>query len=546
MMYRIMIVDDEPLILAGIGSMLDWEEYGCRIVGKATNGQQALDKMEDLQPDIVITDIKMPAMDGISFMKAAKEKGSQAMFILLTNLEEFSMARDALRLGAVDYLVKLELSEEKLAETLKLAMEKCDLHRQAAASQEDSRFFAFTKAESIRNYFRRLLFFDSEAKAEGELMELVQSQFSCPVVVLIHFNYGFEDFSSAFTRADQKKVMGFAEDIITEMVKGFFEHSCLIRREQNGFILVLSAAGIPDHQHQIRTMSEKFLRVLKDYFEVSAAIAVSLAGSGIGDLPDLYYQAMSASNHTYYEWSDPIVFYSEACEESSRHSSNFNISFLKKDLLQAIRQNDGERFAQIMDQLIALLEECKPSRLQAVNACCNLYYFITSFFEEHEEPSFPYVVDIMGQLNRMGNLNHIIQWICWFRDQVKETLEKRQEVKVDKHVELAQKYIREHCREKITLGQVAEALNISQGHLSSTFKKTVGQTFTDYVNQVKVEQAKELIETHQYMMYEISDMLGFDTQYYFSTVFKKMTGFSPREYESMVVKEKNYKNREKI
>lgn len=108
-MYRVMIVDDEPLILAGIASMLDWEQYGCRIVGKATNGQQALEKMAELQPDIVITDIKMPAMDGIAFMREAKEKNYQAVFILLTNLEEFSLAREAVRLGAIDYLVKLEI-----------------------------------------------------------------------------------------------------------------------------------------------------------------------------------------------------------------------------------------------------------------------------------------------------------------------------------------------------------------------------------------------------------------------------------------------------
>ena len=88
-MYRIMIVDDEPLILAGIASLLNWEEHQCRIVGKASNGQQALALLDTLRPDIVITDIKMPAMDGITFMKTAMENGSAASFILLTNLEEF-------------------------------------------------------------------------------------------------------------------------------------------------------------------------------------------------------------------------------------------------------------------------------------------------------------------------------------------------------------------------------------------------------------------------------------------------------------------------
>lgn len=534
-MYRVMIVDDEPLILAGIASMLEWEAHDLKIVGKATNGQQALERMAELQPDIVITDIKMPAIDGLSFMREAKEAGYQAVFILLTNLEEFSLAREAVRLGAVDYLVKLELSEEKLLETLKRAVEKCG-SRNAASAANAGQMAGVSLTDGIRDYFRRILVFDMDAKEEPQVEQAIRERFVNPVLMLIHFNYGFEGFSQAFTREDQKKVMGFAEDIIHEMVRGFFDQSCLIRRDQNGFILVLSAQETEDYKSQIRRMGEKFLSVIKDYFEVSASIAVSQKGAGIEEFPELLYQLMSAMNYTYYEWSEPIVFYSEECEASKNHSSNFNINFLKKDLAQCIRQNDSRRFAQIMEQVIALLMEHKPSRPQAINGCSSLYYFVTSFFEEQEEHAFPYAVDIIGQLNRMGNLSDIIQWTCWFKDEVVAVLERKKSGRFDKNVELAQQYVQEHYREKITLGQVAEALNISQGHLSSTFKKQAGQNFSDYVNDVKVEKAKELIATHKYMMYEISDILGFDTQYYFSTVFKKMAGCTPKEYEMQTLR----------
>lgn len=533
-MYRIMLVDDEPLILAGIGSMLEWEKLDCRIVGKAANGQQALEKLAELKPDIIITDIKMPAMDGLEFMKRAREQGNQSPFILLTNLEEFSLAREAVHLGAVDYLVKLELSEEKLEESLKKAMEQCRLLFPANHG-ESGQQYELSMTESIRNYFRRVLVFDMDAKADEAVERQIRIQFQKPVVMLIHFHYGNEGFSSSFTRDDQKKAMGFAEDIISEMVNGFFDHSCLVRRDQNGFILVLSTEGIQDHESRIRRMSEKFLSVIRDYFELSASVAVSQQGEGIEEFPELLYQVMSAMNYTYYEWSEPIVFYSEKCEESRRHSSNFNISFMKKDLTQAIRQNDSDHFGTTMDQMIGLLMEHRPSRPQVINGCSSLYYFIASFFEEKEEQAFPYAVDIIGQLNRMGNLNDMIQWISGFKDQVTAVLDARRNGRLDRNVELAQQYVQEHYREKITLGGVAEWLNISQGHLSSTFKKQVGQNFSDYVNHVKVEKAKELIATHQYMMYEISDLLGFDTQYYFSTVFKKVAGCTPKEYEQETI-----------
>ena len=532
LMYRIMIVDDEPLILAGIASLLNWEEHQCRIVGKASNGQQALALLDTLRPDIVITDIKMPAMDGITFMKTAMENGSAASFILLTNLEEFSLAKEALHLGAIDYLVKLELSEESLVQALESAIERCNMNYHMIHLAEEP----LTVDERIQNYFRRILIYDTDVEADSGLSALIRERYPRPALMLINFNYGFEGFSEAFTRADQKKVMGFAEDIISGMVKGFFDNSCVLRREQSGFVLVLSTEGMDDFKREASVMSVKFRQVMKDYFEVPVSIAVSLRGGGVDEIQDLLYQAMSAMNLTFYDNTGGAVFYSELCEDNRSHSSNFNINFLKKDVTEAIRQNDCEEFSSIMNQMIQLFSECRPSRRQAVNACNNLYYFITSLIEDRGDQDFPYAVDIVGQLNRMDNLSAVLTWLEGFRDQMIKVLENHQEARKDKIVELALEYVRAHYQEKITLSQAAAVLNVSQGHLSSTFKKQTGKNFSDYVTEMKIEKARELIESYQYRMYEISDMLGFDTPYYFSSVFKKITGYTPKEYENLVVK----------
>lgn len=180
-MYRVMLADDEPLILAGIASMLCWEDHQCKIVGKAANGVQALEKMQELKPDIVITDIRMPAMDGITLVRRAKEQGLGAVFILLTNLEEFSLARDAVSLGVVDYLVKLELSEETLADALKRAVMRCEENRKQGQAQEERT--EDTQEERIRGYFRGLLFRMRIRMAKARLQRRcgssLQSRLSC-------------------------------------------------------------------------------------------------------------------------------------------------------------------------------------------------------------------------------------------------------------------------------------------------------------------------------------------------------------------------------
>lgn len=546
-MYRVMIVDDEPLILAGIASLLDWNEYGCEISGKAANGQQALKLMEEQKPDIVITDIKMPGMDGIGFMKAVKERGwDDVIFILLTNLEEFSLARQALSLGAVEYLVKMELTEEKLADSLKLAMERREMKRKAEAA---GTAVTVSREDAVREYIEKLLTdggtFSGGASSGNASEASAQNQGegydSClrrPVLAIISFNYGYEGFSSDFTREDQKKVISFAENIIEQMVKGYFDHSCLVRRELNSLVLVMSTDGIEDYREQIRSLGEKIISVVKDYFEVSVSVAVSSRKESLGEFGALLYEAMSATNHYFYHSLDPVVFYSEECETSARHTGSFHIGFLKKDLSQAVALNDSGRLEEILDQVACLLREHNPSRQQAVNACANLYFFLSSFFEDGEEPDFPYEVNIMEKLGRLGTLGQIIQWINWFKEAVSGILERRRDTRVDKIAEMVREYVMEHYKERITLGQAAEALNISQGYLSTAFKKQSGESFTNYVSAIKIEKAKELIASHQYMMYEVSDLLGFDTPFYFSKVFKKVTGMSPKEYEAQCLKQK--------
>lgn len=538
-MFRVMVVDDEPLILAGITSMLEWEKYQCKIVGKAANGQIALQQVEELHPDIVITDIKMPAMDGIEFIRKVRQKGEETAFILLTNLEEFHLVKEAMKLEVVDYLLKLELTEERLLESLEKAIKTCENKRRLRYGWEENVDFELTTEEIMQNYFHSILIQDLVPSSIEEIPSIVVECFQQPVIVLINFNYPFQGFSKEFTRDDQKQVMSYAENIISEMVKRFFVHSCLIRREQNSFILIVSSYQVEAYQKYIQSMGDKMVSVLKDYFEVAVSIAVSRKGEEVTDFADLLYQVTSAMNYYYYDSEQSVIFYSEQCEVNDRHSSNFNIGFLKKDLTQVIRQNDSDGFKDILNQLAALLKEYKPIRSQAVNACSNLYYYIASFFENEEDSDFPYAVNIMGELNRLGSMDQIIQWITWFGKAVGQAIQKKKGTKADVIITLVQNYVMAHYKEKITLSQVAEELNISQGYLSSVFKKQTGNNFSEYVSEIKIEKAKELIETHQYMMYEVSDMLGFDTQYYFSKVFKKVTGFTPREYETVVIKKTN-------
>lgn len=132
-MYRVLLADDEPIILSGLQSMLDWERLDCTVCGAARDGQQALELVEAHRPDIVVCDIKMPRLTGLELLEACAQRYPELVFIMLTNHQDFHMAQQSLRNRAVDYLLKIDLDEEKLARSLRLAIDECEKRRRLCA-----------------------------------------------------------------------------------------------------------------------------------------------------------------------------------------------------------------------------------------------------------------------------------------------------------------------------------------------------------------------------------------------------------------------------
>ena len=126
MVYRILLVDDEPIILSGIKFLIDWEQQGCEIVGTARNGQQAMESIRSLSPDIVISDIRMPVKSGLELLEECSHLPSGPVFIMLTNYQDFDLARQTMRLQAVDYLIKTQLEPDTLITSLARAKAECE------------------------------------------------------------------------------------------------------------------------------------------------------------------------------------------------------------------------------------------------------------------------------------------------------------------------------------------------------------------------------------------------------------------------------------
>lgn len=542
-MYQVLLVDDEPLFLTGIQSMINWEDYDCVITDKASNGKQALEKMEKSMPDIVITDIKMPVMTGIEFMQECRDRGYDTVFILLTNLEEFSLAKSALALGAADYLVKMEMTQEMMGNSLKRATEMCNQKRILTDKIPHREFHPKDVKQTATGFFRDILEkagnlsdeFRKKWQEPVEKMELEQL-YENGVLMWIR-PYKDRDLFENVSEDDRKEMLDYAQSLMEQFMNRIHSGCCTLVWKRMGILAILPGQNRTEKYY--RDTGKKICNILEDYFGCQTLVAISAPMEDIwGGSKRALSQIKKIQEFYYYHSNEPVVLVRDVeahfWEERHARHDTFDISFLKKDLRQALVQQDKEKVNSVFEELSALFTEFHPAREQVVNACANLYYFFLSYVEEDAliKEEMPYPSVVMEILLECFTLKAHTRWLLKFGSWVGNTMENfHRGSKTDKIVEAAKEYVRENYGEKLTLAAIASKIGISQGYLSSVFKKQTGGNLNDYINQMKIEKAKELLEKHEYMMYEISDMLGFENPYYFSKVFKKLTGITPSEYE---------------
>ncbi len=531
-MYRIILIDDEPLILAGIASLICWEEHDCCIVGKATNGHTAIDLILDTRPDIVITDIRMPVMNGLELIQACKEKNCEFAFIFLTNLEDFQLAKEAVHLGATDYLVKLDLKPQTLIQALERAKEHCS----RMESHHNKELYALLLKDSRKqleqNYFSQLLLtppsdsefaFNPEIDASYRNAYLLLLQMKPEQILFGQMEpYDFQFISSQLL------------DVVSGIGTRYFSSHAMLMPQKDTMLLVVSPKAESDNEKALSEFCTKVNVALGTYFALTALFGISQKSRETSRLPQALSEARSALGRCYYDSALGISFYQDQKSRLRQPAQReFNINFLKKSMSAAVLENESQDLKEIFRELSELFAQYKPDKPQAVSACINIYSYLHDLLqnESTRENAFPYSIDIAKQLSGLGSLDDILLWLDSFCEKICAMLAERKEKRSDKFVYMAKRYIHEHYREKLTLSEIAEHLTISPGYLSSTFSRYMNKTVSDYIAEVKIDHAKELIDSGQYLIYEIADQLGFENAYYFSKVFKKVTGMAPKNYE---------------
>lgn len=314
-------------------------------------------------------------------------------------------------------------------------------------------------------------------------------------------------------------------------------YSCCAFPWGTGLEVVIVGDIHPVVPESVLPAARSLLDGLNRRFGAACVAGIGRAGRLEG-LMEQFRQACAALDYSYFDSSSEAILYSKRCEPHA--GEELNLDVCRERLIGALQAMDCTGLRGAFDEVLANFHHARPSRAKASGFCIGLYYSLLSMAGDREilkGDLFPELGDVSEALIRMNSAAEFTAWLQRLRDRLCAALDQKNDSRSSRQIALIKDYIQEHCGEKLTLSSVAQVMNISRGYLSSIFKKETGIHFSDYIAQVKVEKAKRLILEHKYLMYEISDMLGFENPYYFSKVFKKLAGCSPREYSLQALSE---------
>lgn len=525
-MFKVVFIDDETLVKVGLRSMLDWEQEEFEIEGEASNGCEGLELILSTQPDLVITDITMPEMDGIEMMQKVKESDQDPVFIVLSSYDQFELVKRAMQLGARDYLLKLKLNGEMLKEMLKTVREELG-KREGRADRKRAR--SVWETRELRKAFLKKAVLGSLGQMEGDGID---PEWEDNPVRIVYIVTNAQHVIGTKEEAEKKLYLDTIRNLIEDICREFFE-SCCIDWGNGRFLIVCSDQDRENAKDDSNMMAEAIIDVLMQYSNIQASIGISSSVTGYADYKEAYLQARQVQDNLAVEGYGRVRFFEDTSKtESLPRKGISGDSFSAEKLASICETLNLEELEQVAGQVVEDLTENGVKLDNAASQCARFMCLLEEYLKQNWGNRYGGVGinDHMKRLYHSDTIAEIVEVFDRYTEDVKKFIAGQSDNEQERIVREAKKYIREHVYENISLKEISQSLFISAGYLSATFSKYEPIGVANYINKVKIEEAKKLLMKQRLKVYEVAFQLKYENAGYFAKVFKKYTGCTPKEY----------------
>ncbi|WP_248930900.1 response regulator [Paenibacillus hamazuiensis] len=542
-MYRVVLVDDEPIILRSLKVALPWEELGIAIVGEAANGEEGLAVIRSAKPDIVISDIRMPMLDGISMMKEAGQREGTPLFVLLSGYGEFEYAREALRHGAFDYLLK-PIDHEELESVMREAKTRLDQE----AEIHSERDYLTRSAQALSSLVRERLIgsmleggdkpFDPSYWLRGWDLEH-------PYAMLV---IALDDMLEVarWSREDRKLWFFAVGNVLTEYGEKCGAFTVFPFRSGEWVMLLQHADSSRGDQAdaEIGRIAEEIIRLVKSCTKLSCSVGISRKHSGVSELYACYRSASHAllarfagGRERVYADAQPSAVGQEAGGGTSPRSRTAAAALpgWELRLAEAMAGFDKPRLAAHIGRLTGDMREGDLHQEEAAALMIELSVGLSRRLADLCGKPLPQLQELIAQFPQCGTLDEaerllaatLERYIDEFADDVSREEEKRS-------IRKAMDYMAERYHYDLGIDEVAEFAGLSCSHFCVLFKKESGVTFLEYLTQLRIDRACSILRNTEVKVYQVAPLVGYRDPKYFTQVFKKLKGKTPSEYRTAV------------
>lgn len=530
---KILIVDDEEAIHEQLKACIPTEALGWEIVGDAYHGEEACRFVEQYQPDIIITDIKMPLLDGLSFMEWMKKRDFKGKVIVLSGYGDFQYSRPAFLLDAFDYLLK-PLQEVELVRTLMKAVEELaiDSHRKIEQINEKAvlnQGIVLMRDELLSQIIAGRIKdeFDMFVRAEQLLIVLPESKFYTLVIHLIDLDEHIQDRY----RGDRSIFYYAARNILEECLQK--QPGTVFRNlhKSNEFVVVCEAKG---SFFDVMKLARGINLSLTTCLRVRALIGISQPKMRIDALAMAYMEGAQVMETIRIGAQETIIHYGDESPKEEVASDQKEWKELQ-GLLECLLDTgmiDSEA------TLLRKLEEALHQQSITNMSLQDFKHAVTLLLNKIENAS-SHQLDQMPlwlQETRLGvnefEVKKVQRLLRTIMDQLLKNVTNNHKTKSGKQLIYSIKQYVETHYQTVNLEGIAQRFYLNKNYFCSLFKSLTGENFSEYLTKVRMEQAKRLLANSGLTAYEIAEMVGYQDQRYFSKVFRKATGQLPKQYRA--------------
>ncbi len=528
-MIKVLLVDDELLVRTNIKLMLHPYSDTIHICGEASNAKEALPLIDALQPDVILSDMVMPIMNGLELCEVVNKKYPDVSFIALSNYDDFELVRGTLKNGGVDYLLKHQLNASSLSHTL-LKIKPSENSTPKTISYNENSINALREKfilDLLSNLYYSMTDISYHIKSLYIPLDMTQVR---PIIMRI------DNYSKIVNAQDPKKnrIIEFSITNIGNEILHQYPTGVLTHLDNELYCILISFASIHS-ESQITETTNSIIRQLssnlKTYLNITTSYSIGKICNKITEVATSYENARQKLKFAFYTGNESIL------DDTVHDSTNEPLHGLdmdnEKKIISALTTTDHK---QLLGYLDLIFDDIAYRQLGLQNAqmiFSDLISVITRICKEKAIPLdcvFKDNIPPNELLLQLTTIKQVYLWFCEIFSELSKHLT-AQTVGDSAYVRKALTYINANYAKPISLQLVAEEIGISNGYLSKIFKEETTQGFSDYLNSLRISVATKMIDYGETDFHKISETCGFQDYAYFFRVFRKKMNMTPTEYK---------------